>query len=326
MPPAIVTMKSGAMEAQNFFKGELLNRWLRFSGVSDKSALTYKIALKQLSKFFRANAIDKPAREDLEKWRDRLLAEKKSASTIQLYLTATKIFFRWLAQENIFPNIADHLKSKIKINHDHKKDALTAAQASNLLKGVGGNSVKSKRDKAILALMMTAGLRTIEVSRADCGDMIQQFGKSYLLIQGKGHSDKDARILLPVQVETLIRDYLKTRGNVESSQPLFSSCANRSRGARLSAQAVSKMVKANLRAIGLDSPRLTAHSLRHTAATQMILSGVDLPKVQQVLRHVNINTTMIYNNAVERLKNQAEQTVANAIFANIPFRGGYQNA
>ena len=129
-----------------------------------------------------------------------------------------------------------------------------------------------------------------------------------------------------MQVETLIRDYLKARGNIESSQPLFSSCANRSRGARLSAQAVSKMVKANLRAIGLDSPRLTAHSLRHTAATMMILSGVDLPKVQQVLRHVNINTTMIYNNAVERLKNQAEQTVANAIFDNIPFEGGYQNA
>ena len=161
--------------------------------------------------------------------------------------------------------------------------------------------------------------------RADCGDMIQQFGKTYLLIQGKGHTDKDARVMLPVQVETLIRDYLTACGNVGSSQPLFGSCAYRNRGSRLSAQAVSKMVKRNLRSIWLDSPRLTAHSLRHTAATMMILSGVDLPKVQQVLRHVNINTTMIYNNAVERSKNQAEQTVANAIFDN-PFQGGSKNA
>ena len=77
------------------------------------------------------------------------------------------------------------------------------------------------------------------------------------------------------------------------------------------------MVKANLRSAGIDSPRLTAHSLRHTAATTMIIAGVALTQVQQVLRHVNINTTMIYNNAVERMKNRAEQIAANAIFDNI---------
>ena len=77
------------------------------------------------------------------------------------------------------------------------------------------------------------------------------------------------------------------------------------------------MVKANLRGVGMDSKRLTAHSLRHTAATTMIIAGVELTKVQQVLRHVNINTTMIYNNAVERMKNTAEQTAANAIFDTI---------
>ena len=77
------------------------------------------------------------------------------------------------------------------------------------------------------------------------------------------------------------------------------------------------MIKANLRAAGFDTPRLTAHSLRHTAATAMIIAGVELTQVQQVLRHVSISTTMIYNNAVERMKNQAEQIAANAIFDNI---------
>lgn len=303
--------------AQNFFNGDLLNRWLSFAGVSEKSASTYKTALKQLARYFATNTIVAPTREDLEAWRDGLIADKKSPATIQLYLTSAKIFFRWLAMEGIYKNIADHLKAKVKVNHEHKKDALTAAQAGKLIQGVSGKSLKRKRDRAILALMASTGLRCVEVNRADVADMIEQFGKTYLLIQGKGHSSKDAKVLLPAQVEALIRDYLQARGNVEGNFPLFTSCANRNFGARISTQSISKMVKANLRAAGFDTPRLTAHSLRHTAATAMIIAGVELTQVQQVLRHVNINTTMIYNNAVNRMKNTAEQTAANAIFDTI---------
>ena len=314
MTNALRTIESREVQNQNLFGGSLVDRFVRFAGVSVKSASTYKTALKQMAKYFNVNGITAPAREDLENWRDGLIAAKKSPSTIQLYLTSAKLFFRWLSQENLYPNIADHLKAGVRINHDHKKDALTAEQAGNLIKGVKGNSLKSKRDRAILALMMSAGLRTIEVSRADVGDMIHEFGKTYLLIQGKGHGSKDAKVLVPTQVENLIQDYLTARGAVTTEQPLFTSTANCNRGQRISTQVISKMVKANLRGVGLNTRRLTAHSLRHTAATTMIIAGVELTKVQQVLRHVNINTTMIYNNAVERMKNTAEQTAANAIF------------
>lgn len=311
--PAFLPIDSG----KNFFKRDLLNRWLLFAGVNAKSAKTYKIALNQLANFFRANAIEKPARFDLEKWRDALIAEKKSPATIRLYLTATKIFFRWLAQENLYPNISDNIKSGVKVSHEHKKDALTAAQANKIIMGVEGNSLKSKRDRAILALMMTAGLRCVEVARLDVADIVNQFGRTFLLIQGKGHCAKDAKVLLPAQVENLIQEYLTARGKVENSQPLFSSCAFRSLGLRLSAQAISKMVKARLRAAGFDSPRLTAHSLRHTAFTTMLLAGCSLESVQMCARHVNISTTQIYNHSVERLKNTAEQIAANAIFDTI---------
>lgn len=317
MTTEIITVEAREVQSQNVLDNSLLDRFVRFAGVCEKSASTYKIALKQLGKYFVVNGIEKPVRADLEEWRDSLIADKKSPATVQLYLTSCKIFFRWLNQEKIYDNIADHLKTKVKVNHDHKKDALSARQAGNLIKSVKGDSLKSKRDRAVIALMAATGLRCIEVNRADVGDMINQFGKTYLLIQGKGHAQKDARVLLPAQVEMLIRDYLQARGNVSETAPLFVSVANRNRGARLSTQSISKMIKANLRAVGLDTPRLTAHSLRHTAFTTMILAGVDLTRVQQVARHVNINTTMIYNNAVERMKNTAEQTAANAIFDTI---------
>ena len=314
MTTAITVAETSAVQNQNRFDGLLVDRFIKFAGVCEKSALTYKIALRQLCKYFAVNAVNQPTRADLENWRDGLIAEKKSPSTIQLYLTAAKIFFRWLSQEGRYPNIADNLKARVKINHEHKKDALTAQQAGALIKSFTGQSLKVKRDRAIFALMATAGLRTVEVSRASVGDMTEQFGRVYLLIQGKGRSSKDARVLLPAQVVNLIREYLTARGEVTAESPLFTSTANRNRGQSLSTQSISKMVKATFRAAGYDTPRLTAHSLRHTAATTMIIAGVDLPQVQQVLRHVNINTTMIYNNAVARMKNMAEQTAADAIF------------
>lgn len=325
MTTAIIEVGTCEVATNNFFNSDLLNRWLSFAGVSEKSASTYKTALRQLAKYFAAKSITIPTREDLEAWRDSLIDAKKSPSTVALYLTSCKIFFRWLAQEDIIPtNIADHLKNRVRINHEHKKDALTVLQAGKLIQNVGkeqmkrkGNfanhELKTKRDRAIVGLMVSAGLRCVEVSRLDVADMIHEFGRTYLLVQGKGRSAKDSKVLLPAQVESLICDYLTAR-HADLADAMFVSHANRNRGARISTQVISRMVKANLRGVGLDSKRLTAHSLRHTAATTMILAGVALTDVQQVLRHVNINTTMVYNNAVERMRNVAEQTAANAIF------------
>lgn len=321
---------ASAVQTQNLFGGDLVDRFVKFAGVAAKSAATYKTAIRQLSKYFAANGITQPTREDLLNWRDSLTG--KSPATVQLYVTSCKLLFRWLAQEGLYPNIADNLKSGVKLNHDHKKDALTAAQAGTLLKSVSTSykasckerdgrrhisPLKAKRDKAIVALMMSTGLRCIEVERANVEDVIDQFGRVYLLVQGKGHAQKDCKVLIPQQVVTLIRNYLAERGEVVGSDPLFVSTAKLNKGARLSTQSISKMIKANLRANGLDTPRLSAHSLRHTAATTMILAGVELTQVQQVLRHVNINTTMIYNNAIERMKNTAEQTAADSIFQNL---------
>ena len=299
MTKAVVTKATISVEKSAVFGENLMERFIKFAGVADKSATTYITALRQMFKYFRANNITAPKRENLEDWRDGLIDGGKSASTVQLYLTSAKLFFRWLAMENVYPNVADNLKSRVKISHEHKKDALSAKQSKDLLKSAKGkNSLKDKRNAAIIGLMLTAGLRTIEICRADVGDIRTINGATFLY----------------VQVVSLIRAYLKARGKTKSNEPLFVSTSNRCKNQRLDTQTIRKMVKANLRGIGLDDSRLTAHSLRHTAATQMILAGVELPKVQMVLRHKSINTTMIYNNAIERLTNTAELSAANAIF------------
>ena len=264
-------------------------------------------------KYFAANGIVNPTRENLVEWIDGMKAEDKSASTIQLYVTAAKIFFRWLAQEELYKNIADHLKSGVKPSHEHKKDALTTEQCAELVKNVKGNSEKDLRDRAILSLMVTCGLRTIEVVRANVGDIRFDRGKFFLNVQGKGHSAADERVLLPKQVHKAIMSYLKIRGNVKANDALFVATSRNCRGERLQTQSVSRMVKRELRAIGLDSPRLTAHSLRHSVATNLVFANVELPKVQMVLRHKNLSTTMIYANAWQRYTNDSEQLLADGI-------------
>ena len=241
-------------------------------------------------KYFCSNSITNPTRDDIERWKDELLITKK-ATTVQLYIIAVKLFFKFLSQHNIYPNISQALLNSIDIS-----------------------TSKGLRDRAIIALLMTAGLRTIEVVRADVGDLHSFADSVYLSIQGKGHDEKSARVLVASQVYGFIQAYLQTRKNLSNSEPLFTSTSRKNFNQRLDTQTISKLVKKKLREISIDDSCHTAHSLRHTAATQALLNGVPLAQVQQVLRHSNINTTLIYSHAIERMKNKSEQTVADAIF------------
>lgn len=301
----------------NLLNENLISRWLKFAGVSDNSITTYGRCIKQLARYFADNHISTPSREDLENWRDSLIDSGKSASTVNLYLTSCKLFFRFLAQEKLYQNITDHLKNRVKISSGHKKDALSVSQAKDLQKSIKGNSLKDLRDKAIIALMLSTGLRSVEVVRANACDIRQIEGNYFLFVQGKGRSDKAESVLIAPKVYQKLQDYLKARKasgeKVLKNSPLFVSTARRNKNARLDTQTIRKMIKFNLRNIGIDTPNITCHSLRHTAATIMIQQGEKLYNVQMVLRHRNLATTMIYNNAINRMKNRAEITACKVL-------------
>jgi integrase/recombinase XerC len=115
-------------------------------------------------------------------------------------------------------------------------------------------------------------------------------------------------------VEQALRAYLKGRQGMKGTDPLFTSTSNNNRGGRVSTRTVSGLVKSRLVSAGYDSERLTAHSLRHTAATLNLLNGGSLEETQQLLRHGNLNTTMIYVHSMNRQKNESETRIAHAIF------------
>lgn len=290
----------------------LLDRFFMFIDVKQKSADTYKKATKQFIRYLSENGITEPTRETIISWREYLRVEHKP-TTIQLYLTAVKLFFTWLEQEGLYKNIANKVKG-VKIQKGHKKDSLTTNQSKEVLGEIDTTTAKGKRDYAIVALLLTTGLRTIEIVRADVADLRTVGDSTVLFILGKGRDEKNEYVKVAPQVEKAIREYLKTRDIKEESEPLFTSTSNENKGERLTTRTISKIAKTSLVNAGLNSDRLTAHSFRHTAGTLALMNGAELTQVQQLLRHTNINTTMIYLHSIDRAKNNSEAIVANAIF------------
>ena len=281
--------------------------------MKEKSVKTYLYALRRFSDYIKINNITNPTADDIYIWRDKLKSEGKSAATINLYLTSCKLFFKFLNQQGLYSLDISHIKG-CKISEDHKRDALTSAQGKSVLNSFDTLTLEGLRNKSMTALMMTCGLRTIEVSRANVGDIVNSYGRTALFVQGKGRDQKAECVMLPAQVENLINQYLQKRGNYSPNDPLFAGIGNRNHNGRLHTISISRIVKTAFKSVGLDSKRLTAHSLRHSAATAMLLNGVDLVKVQQILRHKNVNTTLIYSHHLERLKNHGEDAAANSFF------------
>lgn len=290
---------------------ELYNRWLAYIDVRPKTVETYRKAIKQFFNYMYENEISQPTREDIIAFRDSLKDTHKP-TTVQTYLTATKLFFQWLEQEGIYHNVAQHIKG-VKIEKGHKKDYLTSKQSHKVLETVDTTTLKGLRDYAIVALMLTTGMRTIEVERADVTDLRTLGDSTVLYLQGKGRDEKTEYVKVAPQVEDALRAYLNARGEVKS-QALFTSTSRNNNGERMTTRAIRAIAKEALVNAGYDSERLTAHSMRHTAGTLALLNGAELTQVQQLLRHSSINTTMIYLHGIDRAKNNSELKVANAIF------------
>ena len=288
-------------------------RFINYLDASPKTVETYKKALRQFFRYIGVHGIRQPQREDILAFRDDLKASGLKPTTVQNYITATRIFFKWTEQAGIYPNIAEHVKGA-KLDKNHKKDYLTSRQAKEVLANVGTDTEEGLRNYAILSLMVTGGLRTIEVSRADVGDLRTVGENTVLFVQGKGREEKTEYIKISAPVEKAIRTYLKARELTTEEQPLFTSTSNNSRGKRITTRTVSAIVKNALKSAGYDSARLTAHSLRHTAITLALLAGREITEVQQFARHANLNTTMIYNHALDQAKNGCSDAITNAIF------------
>lgn len=310
MNKLIVTNRE-EVSIQKKFTTELFSRWISFVDAKPKTIETYTRNIRPFIQFLTDNGIKNPAREHIVAFRETM-KENYKPNTVQCYIMAIKQFFRWTEREGLYPNIADHVKGA-KIDSGFKKDYLTSKQVRKLLQTIDRSTLKGLRDYAILLLMVTTGLRTIEVQRANIEDLRTVADFTALFIQGKGREERTDYVKVDSPVEDAIRAYLKARRKTNRAQPLFTSIAHRNSGNRMTTRSISRIVKENMIEANLKSDRLTAHSLRHTAATLNLLNGGTPEETRQLLRHSNINTTLIYSHALERANNNSEARITRAI-------------
>lgn len=267
---------------------QLVQAFISDRDVSDTSKATYLRELKMYWRYIKANNIANPTRQTIIEYKN-YLASNKSQATADNYLTVVKLFYKWANEKGYNDNIATGIK-RVSKHNTFKKQILSDEQVRQLVSAVQTDTIKGLRDYAILSLMITGGLRTIEVSRADVGDI----DSNILYLQRKGHREKDSYVTLSDNTIEAIHNYLVHRDNIQDNQPLFTSISNRNNSQRMQPKSLSAMINTYIRAAGITDRNVSAHSLRHTVAVHMIINGYDINDVRLHLGHCSTAVTELY--------------------------------
>ena len=288
---------------------DLVNEYLRNSDIRDNSRKKYRDNIYYFIGWLTRNTDDvrKAARADVLAYKRHLMDRKLSPATIDNYLVVVRQFYRYLESMGYSDDIASGVRSPGKASQDLRKEYLNPDQVKQMLSVIDRSSLIGKRNYAIVYLMVTTGVRCIEVSRLN----VEHFYARHLMVTGKGRYIADRKVSITEDMYKTLVEYLEDRQETSNDAPLFVNhhpIPNCYVG-RITPVSISKIVKRLLRSMKLDSPRLTAHSLRHTAAINALKAGCTLIQVRDMLGHRSVLTTDIYTRAIEAENNQGDTPV-----------------
>jgi site-specific recombinase XerD len=264
----------------------------------------YETALKD---FIGFTGIERPeefrtvTRAHVIAWRDELASRELSATTIRHRLSALASLFDYLCDQNaVTHNPVKGVKRPVPETTEGKTPALGDHQARRLLAAPAGDTLKAKRDRAMLATLLYHALRRDELCQLKVKDHRQERrGVPHLKVSGKG--GKTRYLPLHPAASGLIADYLEAAGHGGAdASPLFRPLHNsrdRSSAQAITPDGIYRLVREYSARLGFE---IGAHSLRATAATNALDHQADIAKVQEWLGHASISTTRIYDHRKNR--------------------------
>ena len=318
MDNSLVAVQPAAMQTVEKTFDSMIDSWFNSDEmfrVREQSKRSYRKSLKTFHRWLVGNGIQSPTKQDVKDWCKWMDAQGWSVATKNLRLTTLRNFCKWISGEFGVPNIAENLRGW-KDTKEHKRGFLSCGEMKQLLDVVDDSTLQGKRDKAIIGVLLTGGLRTVEVNRLRISDVIHNGGVTYLNVVGKGR-DTGEHVKISRKAEQLICDWLTARQvdiAANANEPLFCSLSGNSFGKPISSNSVSTLCKKYLTKAGLKTKEIVAHSLRHSLATNSLMKGASLMEVQQQLRHVNLSTTQIYLHEAEKAANRCTELIADEIF------------
>ncbi|WP_052056121.1 tyrosine-type recombinase/integrase [Myxosarcina sp. GI1] len=266
-------------------------------------------------------------------YRKHLVDGGKTSPTIRLSLISIKHFYTACNQEKLVkdnpaigvkaPREKREVGSTIKyLTHEELQQVFNSVAPILKIRGDKTKQVQVLRDRILLGCMALQGCRSVEMYRANWGDISESGGQHYLKLDGK---NSIRTVMLRKDLAEEIVEYRKVckknNEKLNSASPLFISLSNRRYGQRLSRSGISHLVDSYLEKCGLKHTdlrreastcgqalclgerNLSPHSLRHTAGTLALRGGSELREVQDFLGHSDPKTTAIYTHTLNSQKN-----------------------
>ncbi|MFZ3208143.1 MAG: tyrosine recombinase XerC [Geobacteraceae bacterium] len=264
--------------------------------VSTHTLKAYASDLAQFREFVRreggadvgADAVDHLL---IRRWLAVLHKEHRKSS-IGRKLAAVSSFFRYLLREGMVrknpAELVSSPKKEKKVPYHLNIDEVTA-----LVEAPRGASMLPSRDRAILEVLYSCGIRVAELTGMDVGDA--DLPEGVVRVLGKG--GKERIVPLGSHARLAVAAYLQKRNNPLPTAPLLLNA----RGGRLTSRSVARTVDKYIQRIA-TMKKISPHILRHTFATHMLEGGADLRAIQEFLGHASLSTTQKYTHvSIDRL-------------------------
>jgi integrase/recombinase XerD len=271
-----------------------------FANLSNPSTRrAYENAVRDFTRFTgiaRPEEFRSVTRAHIIAWRDELRQRGLGGPTIRHRLASLASLFEHLCERNaVTHNPVKGVERPKTESGEGKTPALGDHQARKLLAAPDADTIKSKRDRAILSTLLFHALRREELCKLRVRDALHaRKGVPHLKVSGKG--GKTRYVPLHPGTHALIHDYLEAAGHsADEAGALFRPVRNNRTGRlerAITADGVYKLVRTYSARLGFE---IGAHALRATAATNALDHQADIAKVQEWLGHANIATTRIYD-------------------------------
>ena len=261
---------------------------------------------RYLSRYFEYAAIKtvsditEPKVRDFRLWLNRQPGTKHGRQTDPMkrrtqnyYLIALRAFLKYLRKQEIEALAPERIElAKVP---ERSVDLISGAELTRLLEAPDVSTLRGLRDRALLELLFSTGLRISELCALSTDDL--DLSRDEFSVRGKG--DKLRVVFLSASAKKWLKDYLKKRKDM--SDALFVQYGKNAKNAtdlRLSPRAVQRLLKTYAATAGITR-KVTPHVLRHSFATDLLQNGADLRSVQALLGHAHIGTTQVYTHVTD---------------------------
>jgi integrase/recombinase XerD len=271
-----------------------IDDFIRFLAIERGLSSAYQLSVGQtldsFSKWLTTKdlALIEVGTDELAEFLSQRKADGIGPSSRRLVTVHLKIFFRWLAAIGVLE--MDPAEPIVAAKPDQKlPSTLSAEVIRQMLESIPIDVHLGKRDRAILELFYSSGLRLAELCAARLEWLDQDEG--FLRVTGKGNKTRLVRI--GSDALQAIADYLSNERPKLAKPKTSSQIFLGIRGAQLTPERVRQIVKNRARLAGIET-RMYPHLLRHSFATHLLEGGADLRVIQELLGHADISTTQIY--------------------------------